>query len=105
MAPWLQTMLTIVATIFASSGFWAWIMARRDKKDAKTLMILGLGHDRLKILCKEHLEKGYISQDDYKDLDDYLYQPYISMGGNGSVKRSMAQVANLPHYPQQVQQP
>lgn len=97
MEPWVQTILAVVAAVFASSGFWAWIMARKDRKDAKTQMILGLGHDRLKTLCTSYLDNGWISHDDYSDLDKYLYQPYIAMGGNGSVKRSMAQVSNLPH--------
>ena len=41
-----QSILTIVISIIGSSGLWAFIQAKQDKKDAKTRMLVGLAHDR-----------------------------------------------------------
>ena len=35
MEPWLQTLLTILGTILASSGFWAYIQERGKRKAAE----------------------------------------------------------------------
>ena len=101
-----KTVVTIVAAIFGCTGFWtglfSFIMSKREKKDAKTKMILGLGHERLREKCEEHLSKGYISADDYEDLDKYLYQPYKAMGGNGTVEKLMNDVRKLPLRPPEI---
>ena len=54
MEPWLQTLLTILGTILASSGFWAYIQERSKRKAAEnkhnnleTQMLIGLAHDRI----------------------------------------------------------
>ena len=99
MEPWIQMVVTIVCSMLASGGFWAWIAARREKKDAKTSMILGLGHDRIVFLCEKYLDRGYINSDEYENLNKYLYKPYVDMGGNGTAKRLMAMVNNLPIHP------
>ena len=65
MQHWFEMAITVICSVFASSGFWAIIEKRRESKDAKTQMILGLGHDRVIYLCKSFLEQGYISVDDY----------------------------------------
>ena len=96
MSPILQMAVTVVCAVLASSGFWAWITSRRDKKDAKTKMILGLGHDRIVSLAMEYVERGWISQDEYEDLNKYLYLPYREMGGNGTAERLMTEVKKLP---------
>ena len=36
MMHFLELALTVLASVLASSGFWAFIQSRRDKKDAKT---------------------------------------------------------------------
>lgn len=98
-----QIILTIVASVFASTGFWAFVtamMQRRDKKDdAVTLegkMLRGLAHDRICYLGEEYIKQGYISKDDYENLHDYLYKPYEALGGNGTAKRIMEEVKKLP---------
>ena len=88
--------LTVVCSVLASSGFWAWMQAKRDKKDAKTRMILGLGHDRITYLCMKYIDRGWITKEEYENLNEYLYTPYEEMGGNGTAKRLMAIVSNLP---------
>lgn len=96
MEPWLQTLLTILGSVVASSGFWAYLQSRRDKNDARTKMLVGLGHDRIVELGLTYIERGWITQEEYENLDDYLYRPYSELGGNGSAKKIMQEVNRLP---------
>lgn len=96
MEPWIQMTLTVVCSVIASSGFWAYISRRTDRKDVKTEMLIGLGHDRIVYLGMVYIERGYITQDEYENLYEYLYRPYEKMGGNGSAQRIMNEVNKLP---------
>lgn len=91
-----QTLITVLCTFIASSGFWAFISNEREKKSVKSKMLLGLGHDRIIVLGREYIKQGWISKDDYENLHDYLYVPYKQMGGNGSAERIMKEVEKLP---------
>ncbi len=102
-APWLQTVLTVLGTILASSGFWAFVQERSKRKAAEnrqntleTQMLIGLAHDRIIYLGMIYVERGSITQDEYENLYEYLYKPYEKLGGNGSAKRIMAEVNQLP---------
>lgn len=44
----------------------------------------------------EYIERGWITQDEYENLHDYLYVPYKENDGNGSGDRVMAEVQKLP---------
>lgn len=92
MSDWLQ----IVVAILASSGLWAFLSRVIDKKDVRTKMLIGLAHDRILCLGMRYIEQGYITQDEYENLYEYLYKPYEKMGGNGSVRRVMQEVDKLP---------
>ncbi len=91
-----QLIITIIGSVVASSGFWAYITKRLEKKDVRTQMLIGLGHDRIVYLGMVYIERGYITQDEYENLYEYLYKPYEQMGGNGSAKRIMDEVGRLP---------
>jgi len=96
---WVETMFTIVASIAASSGFWAYILRKSEKTDARTRMLIGLGHDRITDLGLRYIERGWITQDEYENLNDYLYLPYLEMLGkktNGSATKIMNEVSRLP---------
>lgn len=95
MESWIQMILTVVCSVIASSGFWAWFSQRTQRKDIKTEMLIGLGHDRIVNLGKMYIERGYITLDEYENLYEYLYKPYEKMGGNGSAKRIMDEVKQL----------
>lgn len=94
--------LTVIGSIFASTGFWAfctYLMQRRDKKvSIEGKMLRGLAHDRICYLGEVYIKQGYISKDDYENLHDYLYLPYEELGGNGTAKRIMEEVSKLPLY-------
>lgn len=96
MESWLQILLTIFSSVLASSGLWAYVTKRLEKKDVKTEMLIGLGHDRIMYLGMAYIEREYITSDEYENLYEYLYKPYEKMGGNGSAKRIMNEVNKLP---------
>ena len=91
---------SIVAAIFASTGFWAFItylVQRKDTKDsAQAQMLKGLGHDRICYLGESYINRGYITKDEYENLHDYLYVPYKKLGGNGTAEKIVNDVADLP---------
>lgn len=96
MEPWVQTVITVVCSVIASSGFWVWLSQKAERKDVKTEMLIGLGHDRIVYLGTVYIERGYITFDEYENLYEYLYKPYEKMGGNGSARRIMNEVNKLP---------
>lgn len=98
MPPWLQSLITIVCAVIASSGFWAYLQTKCFKKDMKTQMLIGLAYDRIIYLGMKYIERGYILQDEYENLHEHLYVPYQAMGGNGSAKRVMDEVYKLKLY-------
>ena len=97
MEPWVQQIVVPLAVaVLTSRGLWALVSKRADKNDAERKMLVGLAHDRITHLGMAYLTRGYITQDEYENLNDYLYQPYEKMGGNGSAKRIMEEVRKLP---------
>lgn len=96
MEPWIQTIITVVCSVLASSGFWAYIQKRSEKKDGRTRLLIGLAHDRIIELGMRYIERGWVTQDEYENLNDYLYIPYEKEGGNGSAARVMIEVRKLP---------
>lgn len=103
MEPWLQNLIMIVGTVLASSGFWAWLNNRQSKKEAKknkedpqSRILMGLARDRIITQSLHYINRGWISDDEYGDLNKYLYEPYVELGGNGTAKRLMDEVKKLP---------
>lgn len=92
----MDILLAIVCSIFASSGFWAYLMSRQNKDTAERRMILGIGYRSICELCTMYIKRGYISREEYSDLKKYLYEPYREMGGNGTCERLMQEVDKLP---------
>lgn len=92
----LQLFLPVVISIIASSGFWLFIGNKKDRKSLQTELLLGLAHDRILSLGMFYIDRGWISQDEYENLNVYLFKAYESLGGNGSAKRIMLEVDKLP---------
>lgn len=93
---WTQVAVPLVVAVLTSSGLWAVVAKRVDNGDAQRKMLVGLAHDRIIHLGMVYVDRGYITQDEYENLNDYLYTPYEKMGGNGSAKRVMEEVRKLP---------
>lgn len=96
MEPLIQVTLTIIGSVIASSGFWSYIQKRNENKDIKSIMLIGLAHDRIIYLGMSYIERGWITKDEYENLYEYLYQPYEKLGGNGSATRIIKEVDKLP---------
>ncbi len=96
MNEWLKTAVTVLVTLLGSAGFWGWLDTRRTKKSANTRLLVGIAHDRIVFLGMKYVERGYITRDEYENLNDYLFEPYSEAGGNGSAKRVMEEVRKLP---------
>lgn len=93
---WAQVLTSVLIALVSSTGLWSYLVSYRNKHDAKTRLLIGLAHDRIIFLGTHYIERGYITPDEYENLNDYLYQPYAENGGNGSAKRVMEQVRALP---------
>lgn len=92
----IDMVVTIMISVLGSSGLWAYIQKRSERKDASRLMLLGLGHDLIIARCEEYIQRGWLTHDEYENLCEYLYKPYKAMGGNGTAERLMTEVNSLP---------
>ena len=100
--------MTIIIAVVGSGGFWTLLQflftKLTEKKSATTRMLLGIGHERILEQCAFFKLRGYITPDEYADLERYLYKPYVQLGGNGAVEREMQRVRALPsENPKEVQ--
>ena len=91
-----QIVVPLAVAVLTSGGLWALIAKRADKNDAERKMLVGLAHDRIIHLGMTYVQRGGITQDEYENLNDYLYVPYRERGGNGSAQRVMETVKKLP---------
>lgn len=92
----IEVIVSVIVAIFASNGFWQYLLTRINKKDVKTEAILALLHDKLYYLCEKHLSMNSITVDELENIE-CLYQPYTKMGGNGTVELLYEKVKKLPH--------
>lgn len=102
-----QIAIPIIVALLTSSALWGVVSKivlkrmeqaekRSEKDDAERKMLVGLAHDRIIHLGMVYIQRGHITQDEYENLQVYLYEPYEKMGGNGSAKRVMEEVRKLP---------
>ena len=91
---------TIIGAAVAGTGFWnfiIWLIQHwHGRVSTEGQMLRGLAHDRICYLGQEYIRHGFISREDYENLHDYLYIPYVKLGGNGTVTRIMEEVKKLP---------
>lgn len=97
----IHIIVPVIVAVLASSGLWAFLLKKSDKKDAQSEMLMGLAHDRILYLGKSYLARSptYITMDEYDNLKDYLYEPYKKLGGNGTAERVMDEIGKLPITP------
>lgn len=100
--------ITAAASIIASTGFWQWIISKRerasskqDNTDALTSLIMGLASIKGQELGFSYIRRGYITADELKDLEKCIYN-YRELGGNGVFERLMEEVLKLPLYEEPV---
>lgn len=100
MSPVLQALLTTLGGFLAaSSGFWLYLKNRAEQRDraqdSTTRLLMGLAQTKIVHLGLQYIDRGYVTKDEYRDLRHYLYEPYIALGGNGTVERIMHGVERL----------
>lgn len=97
----METYIPLIVAL-VGSGVWTFLIElikmRNDKCTAEKKMLLGLGHDVLFQRLSHYIERGYIDVSEMDNID-YLYQPYILMKGNGTVRALYEQTMQLPHTP------
>lgn len=98
-----NAVVALLSAFLGASGLWTLIGKRLDKKiefssnrDKERAMLVGLAHDRIVWLGMQYIERGWITNDEYENLDLYLFKPYEELGGNGSAEKIMSEVRNLP---------
>lgn len=95
-----EIILAIVLAILGSGAFWTFLQymfqKRLDKKDNQQKLLVGLGHDRIIELGQQYIERGWLTEAEYENLNDYLYLPYKTCGGNGTAEKIMNEVKKLP---------
>lgn len=107
MEAWTNVGVPLIVALLTSTALWGVVSkvilkrmeltAKRGKADeAQRKMLVGLAHDRIIHLGMVCIERGYVTQDEYENLQVYLYEPYEEMGGNGSARRVMEEVRKLP---------
>lgn len=113
-----QFLVSITATVFASSGFFQLLMfiyqSREKEKERKRLeetqkklidvqdfnalcrCVTGIAMFRITREAKRHIDKGYVTSEEYHTLKHNLYEPYVALGGNGLATKFMEEVEELP---------
>lgn len=96
MDPWLQSTITIVCSVIASSGFWAFIQTKLKKNSIEDEVLVGLAHVRIIEEGQRYVARGWITHEEYDDFIKYLAQPYLDYGANGLAKLMIKRVGDLP---------
>jgi hypothetical protein len=98
----LQTLLAIFGSGFATTlltlllnRHWANQDKKGAQKSAESMMLLGLGHDRIIYLTDKYVERGGITLKEMRNLN-YLYKPYREMNGNGDCEIGYDACTKLP---------
>lgn len=88
---WLEVFVPVLVAIFANSGLWLLIQKRLECKDAKSKILVGLAHDKIIEKSNEYMKRGdWITDDEYTYLVEYLHDPYVELGGNGSAEKAVS---------------
>ena len=99
MSYWITARVPIIVGILGSTGVWMLIQNRRDKKSIERKIMLGIAFLGVKMSCRQCLDRGYADVEEIEDIEKYLYEPYVAMGGNGTAEMLMNKVKALPNKP------
>lgn len=95
----MTTTVEIVIAVFACTGFWQFVQylidTHRTKRTATEEATVAILHELVYPKLEECILRGSVGLEEY-DRIDYLVQPYLRLGGNGTVKRRFDMVTELP---------
>ena len=90
--------LPIIVTLLGS-GVWTfiieWLKMKNEKDTTERKMLLGLGHDVLYQRLTHYIERGYIEPAELENVE-YVFRPYLGLGGNGTCAVLYEEVCKLP---------
>ena len=92
----LDIIITLAVAVFGSTGFWSWVQARGKKKSAEARLLMGIAYSEIIRRCEHYIKRGYVSSDEYNELNRYLFEPYHEMGGDGTAEKLIDEVRGLP---------
>lgn len=93
----LDLLITAIASFLTTlAGVLVYFKNRDQAKNASTRLLMGLAQDKIVHLGLKYVERGYISNQEFDDYSRYLYEPYVTLGGNGTAARIMDLVKRLP---------
>lgn len=94
--------LQIIIACLASGGLFSFLqyiislfVDRKKKPSNENELLLALAHDRIIFLCRQAIEKEYLTQDEYDNILQ-LYNPYRAAGGNHLTTKYFSEVEKLP---------
>lgn len=94
---------TIIIAILGSgalsaliSGLFGIINNRSKLRNNENRLLMGIAYAEIIEQAQKYINRGYITIDEFKELEHYFYQPYKNMGGDGTVEKLMKEVGNLP---------
>ena len=92
----LDIIITLAVAVFGSTGFWSLVQARGKKKSAEARLLMGIAYSEIIRRCEYYIKRGYVSSDEYNELNRYLFEPYHEMGGDGTAEKLIDEVRGLP---------
>lgn len=96
---WYEFLLGIIVAVLTSNGLWTCIQSRKCKSNDTDKLLTGLAYHCIIDLCSMYINRGWVSPEEYNELYHYLYSPYAARGGNGTAKRMVGLVSELPSVP------
>lgn len=95
-----ENWIAIATILVGSQGLWTFIQTvwlnKYSKRTAGNKLLLGLAFEAIISTSQKYIDKGEIEYDEYKELNQYLFEPYRALGGNGTAARMIAEVEKLP---------
>lgn len=88
--------LRIASVLFSAAGFWELVRYFLEKRSVRTQLLIGIAHQQLVQSCEYYIDRGYITSEEYDNLEKYLYLPYKKLGGNGLIDKLFTAVSKLP---------
>lgn len=101
---WLDAFFGIIlcTLTFTVSQLKIKLKENKTKNTALENGIKALLHERIMVVGKYHIEKGYCTPEEFEEFEE-LFKPYEGLYGNGSGTRMYHNVRKLPSSPPQPQ--
>lgn len=93
---WIRVFMIIFGSTMGSTGMWSFLRSRDTKRAATTRLMMGMARETITTHGMAYIERGYITKEEFDELDKYFYKPYMALGGNGTAERIMSEVSRLP---------